>query len=107
MATGEGTDVQSRAQNVSITVAEAGGPSSSHSNRGSQIESAPQKRPRHKSWVQWMMIFIDVVVCVLFLGGLIASLIGQGSKNQEIWGLELWKWCVPTLVIVGGRRIMK
>ncbi|GLT59050.1 hypothetical protein SLA2020_318940 [Shorea laevis] len=107
MATGEGTGVQSRADDVSISVVEDGGPSSSHSNRVSKIKSAPQKRACHKSRVEWMMIFIDVVVCVLFLGGLIASLIHQGSKNHEIWGLELWKWFVLALVIVGGRRIMK
>ncbi|GLT98755.1 hypothetical protein SLE2022_162400 [Rubroshorea leprosula] len=50
---------------------------------------------------------IEGIVFVLSLGGLIASLTGNVSKNHAIWFLEPWKWCVLVMVIVGGRRIMQ
>ncbi|GKV24787.1 hypothetical protein SLEP1_g34356 [Rubroshorea leprosula] len=93
MDTGESTRARSRTDIVNITELE-GGSGTSHSNRDNR-----------KIWVKLMIIFIEVVLFVLFLGGLIASYIR--SKNHEIWGLELWKWCVLVLVIVGGRCIMK
>lgn len=51
----------------------------------------------------WSLIELFAFVCIL--GFLIATLIVHRLQHKKIWSLELWKWCVVTLVIISGRLV--
>ncbi|XP_058723224.1 mechanosensitive ion channel protein 10-like [Vicia villosa] len=52
-----------------------------------------------------LMNWIELFAFVLILGFLIASLMVHRLQDKKIWSLELWKWCVLTLVIISGRLV--
>ncbi|KAL1326052.1 hypothetical protein HN51_036085 [Arachis hypogaea] len=56
------------------------------------------KRWKFLCMIEWLG-FVSVV------GFLIVSLAIKRLRNSEIWGLELWKWCVLALVILCGRLV--
>ncbi|KAG4990734.1 hypothetical protein JHK87_024191 [Glycine soja] len=49
--------------------------------------------------------FVEWFAFVCIMGFLIASLTDHKLQHWEIWGLELWKWCVLVLVILCGRLV--
>ncbi|KAI5445547.1 Mechanosensitive ion channel protein 10, variant 2, partial [Lathyrus oleraceus] len=52
-----------------------------------------------------LMSWIELFAFVSILGFLIASLMVHNLQHKKIWSLELWKWCVLTLVIISGRLV--
>ncbi|KAK2449615.1 mechanosensitive ion channel protein [Trifolium repens] len=63
-----------------------------------EVSKRSGKKRKFFSW-------IELLAFVLILGFLIASLIVHKLQKKEIWSLELWKWCVLTLVIISGRLV--
>jgi len=61
------------------------------------------KRSSKKKRKLWSWIELFTSVCIL--GFLIATLFVHRLQHKEIWSLELWKWCVLTLVIISGRLV--
>ncbi|KAG4946563.1 hypothetical protein AAZX31_15G168000 [Glycine max] len=49
--------------------------------------------------------FVEWYAFVCIMGFLIASLTVHKLQHREIWGLELWKWCVLVSVILCGRLV--
>ncbi|KAH7574437.1 hypothetical protein ACOSP7_008533 [Xanthoceras sorbifolium] len=50
-------------------------------------------------------VLFEWVVLVLIVGSLVASLTVDKLEKTEIWGLEVWKWCVLVLVIFSGMLV--
>ncbi|WJX24292.1 hypothetical protein P8452_13416 [Trifolium repens] len=63
-----------------------------------EVSKRSGKKRKFFSW-------IELLAFVLILGFLIASLVVHKLQKKEIWSLELWKWCVLTLVIISGRLV--
>ncbi|KAK7411882.1 hypothetical protein VNO78_03325 [Psophocarpus tetragonolobus] len=59
-----------------------------------------------KSGMKWrVLFFVELIAFVCITGVLIASLTVHELQHKEIFGLELWKWCVLALSIICGRLV--
>ncbi|MED6173978.1 hypothetical protein PIB30_064684 [Stylosanthes scabra] len=61
---------------------------------------------KKRSGKRWKFLRMTEWLGFVSIGGfLIASLVVERLRNSEIWGLDLWKWCVLALVILCGRLV--
>lgn len=59
-----------------------------------------------RSGKRWkVMVLVEWFGFVCIVGFLIACFVVHKLQHGEIWGLELWKWCVLALVILCGRLV--
>lgn len=58
-----------------------------------------RRKTKHKRVIIEFVMFIIILVC------LICSLTVKSLKNQILWGLEVWKWCLIVMVLFSGRLV--
>uniref|UniRef100_A0A5B7B7G2 Mechanosensitive ion channel protein n=1 Tax=Davidia involucrata TaxID=16924 RepID=A0A5B7B7G2_DAVIN len=49
--------------------------------------------------------FVEWVLLLIVMTGLICSLTLKSVKNETKWGLKTWKWCLTVMVIFCGRLV--
>ncbi|GLT76178.1 hypothetical protein SLA2020_478530 [Shorea laevis] len=48
---------------------------------------------------------VEFILFLIIMTGLICSLILSSLKDQLVWGLEIWKWCLMIMVPFCGRLV--
>lgn len=67
-------------------------------------ENLTEKYRKKKRKVGWRAI-AEFVVFVVIMACLITSRTVGPWKGAQLWGLELWKWCLMVLVVFSGRLV--
>lgn len=69
--------------------------------RNSRVEIEVKKHGKNVN----LLILIEWIVLFSIVGVLIASLCINKLKNQYVWGLHIWRWCVLILTVFCGHLV--
>nr|DAD36460.1 TPA_asm: hypothetical protein HUJ06_007101 [Nelumbo nucifera] len=63
-----------------------------------EYKKKKKKKISCRAIIEWGSFFI-IIACV------VTSLTSKRLKNQSIWGLQIWEWCLTVMVIFCGRLV--
>lgn len=70
------------------------------------IFQRPQFSDEVASQRKWKIrVLMEWAILILAMGCLIASLTVRKLKNTEIYGLDIWEWCLMVIIIFCGRTM--
>ncbi|KAK7328880.1 hypothetical protein VNO77_23010 [Canavalia gladiata] len=94
------------ASDVTLVTPRIGTPGEEEDDDDEEVYKTANIEVTKRSGKKWrLMSLVEWFAFVSIMGFLIACLSVHKLQHREIWGLELWKWCVLTLVILCGRLV--